>query len=343
MAIVQGVDPHNGWVDVGGQRFQVIHGQVVESSINESGTLRATVPLNAPGYLEALAPIVGTTKKVKAIVLAHGSEWTLMTADITKIEFCLVAGTIEIHGDNGMQVLNEHKTTDTWTNKKGHEIVQDLVGRLGIPFSGVASKVMAGKKVGQDYVRLTDGISYMMAIHKHAEFDGVRAYMDRNGTFQYRPPGTGGDYAVNWQRPTPQRPMLSDCLDLRITHNLLASADQDGTLTSYLPAEKKNVTVKSSVPGSGDSKKYYHDQPNLQQEQAYQRLNSLLWQQAMHEFSLSCTVVGDPSVDASQQVTLSGSQFFDQGYPIDTVTHVFGINGYTTTINSKNAGKGRSA
>jgi len=345
MAITQGVGPHNGWVEVNGQRFQVISGNVHETSTNTGCTMRARLPLNAPGYLEAFAGLRGSDTDVTVIVLAHGSEANLFKGKLIKIEFSLVQGFIDLQGDNGHQELHDHKTTDSWTNATGTKVVSDLVGRLGIPFIGGAqSKAMIGKKIGQDFVALTDNVSYMMKIHKCAEFDGVRAFFDRNGSFRYQKAGQGGSNSVMWNRPTSQKPMVSDTLDLRIIYNLPAGDTLNGEQTSYQTDKKQNSSAKATVQGGPKQRQYYGDTPpNQQQEQNYQRVTSALDSMAQHEFQLNCTVVGDPDIDATKQITLSGTQFFDMSYPIDSVDHNFGVNGYTTTVNGKTAGQGRSA
>ena len=58
---------------------------------------------------------------------------------------------------------------------------------------------------------------------------------------------------------------------------------------------------------------------------------------------MSATVVGDPSVQAGMGLQLSGSNFFDQVFDIDTVTHDFGMGGHLTHITARSAGQGRSA
>jgi hypothetical protein len=340
VAIVAGVDPHNGWLEVQGTRYQCITGTVTQRAIIMSSEFDVKLPLEAPGYLEAFAGMAGKVP-IQVVVRAHGSETAIIKGNIDKIEFGLVPGIIKVYGRDDTTALHEKRTTDKWVNRKGSDIVTDLAQRAGLKASAQASKTYAGKKIVQDFVKLTDNISYFMAIHKLAEFDGMRVFMDKNGVLNYKASGSGGDYPVYWQRPQPGKPMVSDCLDLRIIHDMLASCEQNCTVNSWNNREKKVETSNYIVPGAQPPRITLQDIGNLKNEQTTALAFNLAHSYANHEFEIRAVVVGDPSIDVSQNVVLSGTGFFDQPYAIDTITHEFGINGYTTTINSKNAKEGR--
>jgi phage protein D len=346
MAITSGVKPHNGWVVVNGSRFQVIHGSVEFTTLNSTNQLHATLPLTAPGYLEFFAPLNGADSvKIQAIVLGQTGEQTLTPNSFTikTIEFMLTHTQIHIHATDEMSQLSENRDNDTYTNQKNSDVVQKIAEKNNIQVKILkASKVMAGRKVEDQHVHTTDNVSAYTAIHKRAEIDGVRAYMNDQGVLNYGPPGTGGSYSVFWQRPMQQSPMVSDCLDLRVTHNLDASGTQENTVLGYNHDDKQKVEEKSTVPGVGATKKNYQDSGKITPEQAQQQSLAAADRQANHEWELSATVVGDPSIKSDGNIVLSGApEPLSQTFPIDTVTHNFGINGYTTTMNGKNKGKGR--
>ena len=347
MAITSGVKPHNGWVVVNGTKFQVITGSVEFTTLDSTNQMHAALPLNAPGYLEFFAPLNGADSiKIQAIVLGQTGEQTLTPHPflIKTIEFMLTHTQIHIHATDEMSQLSEMRDNDTYTNQKNSEVAQKIGQKANLQVKvAQPSKVMAGRKVGDDYVHTTDNVSAYTAIHKRAEIDGVRVYMDDQGVLNYSPPGTGSSYQVYWKRPTPQTPMVSDCLDLRVTHNLDASGTQENTVLGYNHDDKQKVEEKSSVPGAGSTKKTYQDSGKITPEQAQQQSLARADRDANHEWELSATVVGDPSIKSDGKVVLSGApEPLSQDFPIDTVTHHFGINGYTTTMNGKNKGKGRS-
>jgi phage protein D len=348
MAIQSGVKPHNGWVVVNGQKFQVIHGSVEFTTLDSTNQMHATLPLTAPGYLETFAQLNGADSvKVQAIVLGQTGQQTLTPNPFTikTIEFMLTHTQIHIHATDEMSKMSEARENDTYTNQKNSEVVSKIGQKNGVQVKVLKeSKVMAGRKVQDQHVHTTDNVSAYTAIHKRAEIDGVRAYMDDQGVLNYGPPGTGASYSVFWRKPTNQTPMVSDCLDLRVTHNLDASGTQENTVLGYNHDDKQKVEEKSTVPGAGATKKNYQDSGKITPEQAQQQSLAAADRQALHEWELSATVVGDPSIKSDGKIVLTGAPApLSQEYPIDTVTHHFGINGYTTTMNGKNKGPGREA
>ena len=74
-------------------------------------------------------------------------------------------------------------------------------------------------------------------------------------------------------------------------------------------------------------------------QHAKSRANEL----ARHEFTVTATVVGDPTVQAGMSLSLSGTDFFDQSFEIDTVQHDFGMSGHLTHITARSAKTGRTA
>jgi len=335
MPITSGIAPVNGWVEVGGQQLQVIHCVVRFTAVGGDNTLTARIPLTP--YFDTVAPLTGTEQKITAVVQGQSGTFQLMEATIKLIVFELTHTQITIQGYQGLFKLAERKTTDTWTNKKGSDIVGDLVQRAGLPFASMPSKVMAGKKVGQDYVKLTNGDSYFTVAQTLGHLDGRRLYMDEQGTVNYKPAGTGGgSYSVHWKKPTRSSPMQSDCLDIRVTHNLDASAPQQSTFSGFKPSDKQVKSGTHTTPGTGEPKQHYQEVPNIEAEQAQEYALNQAERSASHEWEMQVTVVGDPSIKLDGNMQLSGTGTdLDQSYPIDEVQHSFGINGYTTTVNAK--------
>jgi hypothetical protein len=348
MAIVSGVKPHNGWVEIGGAgRFQVINGQVEYNAVGgTNNNMDVTLPLNAPGYLEAIAPLTGNMSvDITAIVLSQGGEQPLNNAPfkIKKITFQLTATKILIHAEDDFSQLNQMRLNDSNTNMKGNEIVDKWVsGTAGLPFVSDPSNVFAGRKIGQDHVKLTDNISIMTAGHKMAETDGMRFYMDQNGVVNYKKAGSGDTYSIYWRQPTPQNYMVSDALDIKVIHNLDASGTWEHTQKSYDPSRKKTETATHTIQGSGKTIQSYQDTPQRDEDQTFNDAMVAAERGASHEWECQTTIVGDPSVTVDMNLQLSGpTDPLSQTFPIDSIVHNFGINGYTTTINGKTKDKSR--
>lgn len=344
MAITQRTGPHDSWLVVGGQSFQCLEGTATLSSTNDvSSIIDVRLPLNAPGYAEFFAG-VGEVECQAVVMTADGTAM-LARGKIRKVEFNLIGGVIHVNAKDEMVELNNSKSFESFSNQRhSPDIIGQWLGKLGIPFTGDQSPTMAGKKVQQDYVKITDGPSLFSAISQFARFDGARFWIDKSGTFNYKIGDTGGGSAsLFWQKPAPGSPMVSDCLSLEVVHNVYIAGMGNADTNSFLPPVK--TTNSQGNPMSMEfagQKKYNDDVPNEQPSEAMQRALARADAGAEHEWEVHATVVGDPSITQDMSVTLSGSGLFDQTYKIDKVTHRFGYNGFTTTINSKSKGKSSS-
>ncbi len=194
---------------------------------------------------------------------------------------------------------------------------------------------MAGKQLVQDFVKLSDGISFAAVIHKIAELDGARWWV-KDGTLFYRSlSDLSSVYTINWQRPTPGGPMRSDALDLRIRRNVQAGKSIEVTVKSWHPKQKQVNEGKATVGGNGGPIKYEYHIPNLLQSHADQHAKSKANDHARHGASVSARCVGDPGIDVAMGLQLSGTGVFDRTYEMDSVHHTFGMQGHTMTINAK--------
>ncbi|WP_316399470.1 hypothetical protein [Bradyrhizobium sp. 33ap4] len=69
--------------------------------------------------------------------------------------------------------LHENKSSEKWANTTTTDVIKDLIGRVGMvgKFDGMQN--MAGKMLEQDFVKLSDNVSFAYVIHKLAERDGA--------------------------------------------------------------------------------------------------------------------------------------------------------------------------
>jgi hypothetical protein len=201
---------------------------------------------------------------------------------------------------------------------------------------------MAGKKVVNDFARLSDNVSFAYIIHKLAQFDGARWWVDPKGQFNYVPIGTpvGGTYSIFVNMSDGK--VVSDCLALDVTRNIPASKGKKVHIKSWNPRQKRVFEHEATINGNGGPIPYNYHIPNLHQDQVAKYARSMATEHARHELKVSATVVGDSSVFAGMGLRLSGTTYFDQTFDIDTVHHAFGMSGYTTSITARAAKAGRS-
>jgi phage protein D len=102
------------------------------------------------------------------------------------------------------------------------------------------------------------------------------------------------------------------------------------------------VPTPPSRPADLDKLSYEYSIGNLDQDHADEYAKKKAEEHAGHEITITATVVGDPDCKPGMALELQGTAFSGK-YPIESVSHQFGMSGYTTTITAKGPSKGRSA
>lgn len=341
MAINSGAGPHFAFLSVGGGQFPIEHGSVTQHATKRSSSFSAAIPYSLPGAAQALAALGDNTAVIT--VSTRGSSATLFTGEADTVEVDYIGSVIHVTGRDKAGKLHEMKSSEKWLNKKGSDIVQDLAGRAGLSAQVDASGLMAGKQLQQDYVRLSDNVSFAYVIHKLAELDGARWWVDPNGTLQYRSTNNPtGIYTINWVPPT-LGPMASDAMVLRVRRNIQAGKTIQVKISSWHPKKKEVFNYTSNVEGNGGPSVHNYHIPNLLKDHVQQYAKSRANEMARHELTVHATVAGDPKVNVAMGLQLTGTGIFDQMYEMDTVHHEFGMSGHRTSITARSGKGGRSA
>lgn len=341
MAITSGAGPHFAWLNVDGGSFPIEHGSVEQQATRKASTFSAALPLSYPGAEAALANLGDNTATIT--VSTRGITAVLVTGEIDTTSFDYIGRTIRVHGRDKSAKLHENMTSEKWLNKKGSEIVTDLAGRAGLSVNAEASKLMAGKLFEKDYVRLSDNVTFAQVIHKIAEFDGARWWVDATGVMHYVISGSpSGIYSLNYVPPT-NGYISADFLRLNITRNIQAGKSIQVKVSSWHPKDKKVYQKESTVSGKGGPLKYSYDLPTLKQDHVDQHSKSRANEVARNEITLHASVAGDPSCNVGMGLLLSGTGFWDQIYEMDCVHHEIGMSGHRTNITARAGKGGRSA
>lgn len=340
MAITEGAGPHAAWLTVNGRTFPIEHGQVNQEATRKTAQFSGVIPLSYPGAYE-MAATTGDNEAT-ITVLTRGRTATLVTGEVDYFNSDLISRVIQFTGRDKSAKLHEKKSSEKWVNKRPSEIVEDLIGRVGLSGKITASQIMAGKKLEQDFVHLSDNVSFGYLIHKLAQIDGCRWFVDPKGTFHYLPIGAAeGTYSITIDQS--RQPISADCMQLQIGRNVQAGKSIKTTIKSFHPKLKKVFSHTSSVEGNGGPTEYNYHIPNLLQEHVAKRARSHAAERARHELTVTATVVGDPDVSAGMGLQLNGTTYYDQVYELETVTHVVGMPGHTTHLTARSAKQGRSA
>jgi hypothetical protein len=247
MAITQGVGPHYAWLTAGGVTLPIKEGSVNQSALRKSAKFHVQIPMSYPGAEDALANISDNSCTITC--QTRGVTGNLLTGEINDIDFDRIGRTITVNGSDESAKLHSNKTSEKWQNEMPSDIVSDLVGRLGFSSNVTSSAVAAGKQLQQDFVKLSDNVSFAYVIHKLAELDGARWFVDPNGMFHYVPFGTNiGTYSITVNQD--QGPISADCLSLRIRRNLQAAKDICVTCKSWHPRKKQVFQGQATIGGS---------------------------------------------------------------------------------------------
>lgn len=341
MAITSGAGPHFAWLNVNGGTFPIEHGSVEQQATRKASTFSAAIPLSYPGAEATLANLGDNTATVT--VSTRGITGTLITGEVDTTNFDYIGRTIRVHGRDKAAKLHENLTSEKWINKKGSDIVSDLAGRVGLGVNAEASGLLAGKMLEKDYVRLSDNITFAQVIHKLAEFDGARWWVDTQGILNYvSAKSPSGIYTLNYIPPT-NGPIVADFMKLTISRNIQAGKSIKVTVKSWHPKDKKVYQKETTVGGNGGPLKYNYNLPNLKQDHVDQHAKSRANEVARHELKLDASVVGDPSCNAGMGLVLTGTGYWDQEYEIDCVHHEVGMSGHRTNITARAPKGGRSA
>lgn len=341
MAITSGVGPHTAWLNVGGASFRIEHGNVSQSAERKTSSFSCAIPLSSPGARSFFSTVAaGTDASIG--VITRGQTATLLTGELDEVRFNYIPQReIRVTGRDKSYKLHEGISSEKWLNKKPSEIVQDLIGRVGLSGNVTASSVKAGKQLQQDFVKLSENTTFARIIHEMARIDGARWWVDQNGAFQYVPFGSStGVYSVTINQDS--EPISADYLSLEIAHNLQAGRPHAVTVKGWHPKKKEVFNYTSNVEGSGPTRNWSYQVPTLTQDRAQKHAQSEATEKARHEFVVTTTVVGDPSAQTGMGLRISGTDF-DQTFEIDVVHHDFGMSGHRTHITARSPKEGREA
>lgn len=337
MATSSGAAPHRAWMTVGGTQLPILSGSVTMNASRESSSFSVNFPMSLGESILASADSLDATIFVQGV----GGSGTLLTGELDNGSFDYVSRQIHVSGRCKSSALHATKTSEKWINRTAGEIIEELAQRAGLQAQVSITGSKAGRKWGDDFVKLTGGVSIAAAIHKLTEQIGARWWVDPNGMLNVASYDDQRGVFTIFYQPQIIGPARSDALRLSITRNYQAGKTIDVTVKSWNQKKKKAYEGKKSVSGSGGTSKFEYEIAGLEQDQADEFAEARAKEHASHELMLSAHCIGDPSCVPGMGLQLIGTPFA-QTFTINTVTHNFGYDGYTMDIEASSGKDGRS-
>ena len=334
-AVTGGVRQLQVYLQVNGANLTVLDAEAIQRAARESSTLSATIALDDnPGFDEDFW-LVQAPIQAALFVSAGGLSGTLVSGKLDKGAVDLDTRTVKVSGRDMSGALHEMKASKSWINQTPSQIVQELAGMAGLAANASGLSLMAGKLFQIDYTKIANDVSLSQIIHKLGEFEGARWWV-KDSTLYYQPPDQAtGAYPVVYSKPQNGGPAGGNFLKLNIDRNMVLA--QGATVNVAGWHQKKEQTIKSTQ-GSGPAT-YNFEIHNLEQDHADQYAKAKHSDIMLHQFTVTAEMVGDPTIDIGQQLSLSGTPA-DNTYTIDSIHHQIGDHGYTMTIEARGSSGG---
>jgi phage protein D len=343
MAISTGVRSHRCWLDIDGTKIPITTGSVQQTATRKSASFSATIPMATAGARDLLASLGENTTTI--YVQSGAAPKALVVGEIDSVDFDYIGGNLNVTGRDKSAKLHQTKSAEKWTNKKNGEIVKDIAGRVGLEPDISQNTIDAGKYVNIDWSKITDGISFATILHKMAELEGARWWVN-GGKLKFKSEDDQSTvYTITYSDRQTGAQIASkqaDFLQLKIRRNVQAGKTVSVKVASWNPRKKQAFTGTQTIGGAGGTTNYVYHIPGLDQAHADKHAKSKAKEHSRHELTVHVQCVGDPEIDIAQKLRLRGTDF-DQDFEMDSIHHSFGLQGHTMTISAKSAKQGRKA
>jgi hypothetical protein len=338
MAVSSGYGQHSATLIVNGQRFAIMSGSRSWEATKKSSSFSAVLPMSAAGVEDTFGPGLGDND-TSVVVTTRGQTATLVKGEIDEVEFDYIQRVVHLSGRDASAKLHATKSAEKWVNKKPHEIVKDIAGRVGLSADVDTSSVQAGRFVAVDWSKLTDGVSLAHVLHRLTALMGAHWFVQNDKLVVKSTAATAAPYTINYSFTNGR--IVSDALALTVRRNIQAGKPVKVEVKSWHPRKGELATGSYQIGGNGTSQTYSYHLPMHTKDHCDAHAKSKAKDHARHELSVSVEVVGDTSIDGTAPLLLIGTGFA-QDFKIDSIEDAFGMSGHTTRISAKNSAKGRS-
>ena len=288
---------------------------------------------------------------------------SILVGAVENIEIHPTTGSVTVNGKDLVIRFVQSKIQEAFQNQTSSEIVAILAGRHGMTANATATTTLAGTYWQQDHSNITLGqfsrqTSEWDLMTALAKYEGFDLYVE--GTVLHFHPATTPDapqWAVDWKPPTVANRssygQASNVNNLRMQRSLTLARDIEVVVKSWhskkgsaFSKTVRSVGTKSASPGkaanqtgfAANTQRYVYVIPNLTEDQALKRAQSILTDLSRHERVISWAEPGELTLTPRSLAMLRGTGTdFDQTYFIDSIERrIAHGEGFTMHVRAKN-------
>lgn len=347
MVRINGV-PVAGWLDF----------EVESNAFREADTFRVTFALSAMAKpydaawftsqttitLELLAGFPANPASYGASELA-----SLIIGNVDQVSFDPAQRTLELSGRDLTALLIDAKTAEKWQNQTASQVATTLATRHGLTPVVTATTGTVGAFYQIDHVSTTSAQTewdFLVWIAQQTQFV---VYVKGNELhFEPAPDPTKAQaYDIAWTEADSTHSFQSNTKQLSFSRTLTVGKTISVTVRSWNSKQGKGFSAsypKSKVHGGAPGSKgqplqqYSYTIPNLTQDQAVKRAQSIYNDLIKHEMRMSASLPADNLLSITNVLKVLGTgTAFDQTYYPESITRTMAFHaGYEMRIQARN-------
>jgi len=269
---------------------------------------------------------------------------------VDSMEFDPVNFTLELTGRDLTRMFIDTKSTEKYPNLTSCQIAMNLARAHGLNFNVAETTQPVGKYYEIDHATMTDEKSDWDLLLYLANIENFNVWVSGDTlNFEPKPDTENADpYVIQWNQPGELKYATANVQTIQFTRALTVTRGvsviirswnqkQAKGFTAYFPSEGKSTQIGKATP-FGQGQTYVRTIPNLTQDQADKRAQSLYEQIVVHEMRLSAELPGDNVLDTSSVIRVIGTNTsYDQTYYPDSITRRMDWDGgYSMHVSAKN-------
>ena len=283
-----------------------------------------------------------------------GNAWSsILIGECDKVSIIPFSGQVSVNGRDLTARFIEAKTQETFANQTSSEVAQTLAARHGMTAVVTPTTTLVSRFYQDDYTEISLGQfsrsttewDLLTNLAKHEGFDCFVSGLVLYFKARVDPASTPWVVAAD-PYSTPE---VCNVSDLRLERSLTLARDIVVEVRSWDSRNQRGFTktakaigakgAQAASSGKGPAaQRYSIVLPNLTEDQAQKKANSILHEMSKHERTISFHAPGDLVLSPRCMVQVTGTQTeFDQAYYVDSVARHISLNeGFSMDVTAKN-------